>query len=165
MLAALARRPLGLRSARAAARAAGVSPTTASRALQSLRSRGYVVLRDVRAAEGRARGVRIWTVRWSARRWLRIAGEVGRCVLPDPGDAPTVTRVPRRLAHLFWNADVNDLDHIRDGHYIADRILRDGDAQGLAWLAKMLPKEAIAAAACGRGLERRRAALGRVLAG
>jgi hypothetical protein len=59
---------------------------------------------------------------------------------------------------------VEELDIGRDGHYIADRILRNGDAQGLAWLAASVPRAAIASAASGRGLHPRRAALGWVLA-
>lgn len=163
VLAALSRRPLGLRSARAVARAACVSATTASRCLARLRARGYVTHRNVRVAEGRARDVAVWTVRWGSARWLRVAAEIGRCVLPET-DGSRTGRVPRRLAHLFWNVDVDALDPVRDAYYIADRLLRVGDAQGLAWLARAVPREAIVAATRGRGLDARRAALGRVLA-
>ena len=163
VLAALSRRPLGLRSARAAARAAGVSATTASRCLGRLRARGFVMRRTVRVAEGRARDASVWAVAWGSRRWLGVATDVGRCVLPE-ADEPATSRVPRRLAHLFWNVDIDDLDPVRDAHYIADRILRSGDAQGLAWLARHVPHEAVAAAGRGRGLDSRRSALARVLA-
>jgi hypothetical protein len=122
------------------------------------------VVREIRVAEGRARRARIWTIRWGSRAWLRVAGDIGRCVLPEGEGSQRAKSVPRRLAHLFWNVDVEALRVARDGHYIADRILRDGDAQGLAWLARNVRTEAITAAARGRGLERRRASLGRVLA-
>lgn len=163
VLAALSRRPLGMRSNRAVARAAHVSPTTAQRVLRELRRRGYVGRRSVRVAEGRAKDAEIWEVRWGSTRWLRVASRIGRCELPVEDDEQEVG-VPRRLAHLFWNVRVSDLDPVRHGRYIADRILRDGDAQGLAWLARRaVPSEAIAAAAEGRGLDPRRAALGRAL--
>lgn len=163
VLAALSRRPLGLRSVRAVARAAHVSPTTAQRCLRGLQHHGFVAYRTVRVAEGRARDAGLWEIRWGSPVWLRVAGNIGRCELPA-GDAIRHARVPRRLAHLFWNVDVDSLDPVRNGRYIADRILRDGDTQGLAWLATSVPRGAIAAAARGRGLDHRRAALGRVLA-
>lgn len=163
VLAALSRRPLGLGSARAVARAAGTSPTTASRALDTLRRRGYVTRRSLVVAEGRATRAAVWTVRWGSPRWLGVAADIGRCVLPET-EHRRRDRVPRRLAHLFWNVDIRELDPVRDGRYIADRILRDGDAQGLAWLAANIAPKQIAAAARGRGMDPRRAALGRALA-
>lgn len=114
-------------------------------------------------AEGRARDADMWTVRWGSRRWLRVAGGVGRCVRPE-SDEPRDGRILQCLAHLFWNVDLDELDPVRDAHYIADRLLRTGDAQGLAWLARAVPREAIVAATRGRGLDPCRAALGRVLA-
>lgn len=163
-LAALSRRPLGLRSARAVARAAGISPTTAARALRRLERLRYVRQRTVRVAEGRVREARVWTVRWGSPAWCRAASDIGRCVLPAVPTLPRATRVPRRLGHLFWNVEVAALDPRRDARYIADRLLRESDPQGLAWLATAVPTGAIASASRGRGLDRRAAALGRALA-
>lgn len=165
VLAALSRRPLGLRSVRAVARASGLSPTAAADALRLLGERGYVEQRSVRIAEGRARDATVWSVRWRSSAWRRVASQIGLCELPLSRSRPRRShRVPRRLAHLFWNVKVDELDTRRDARYIADRMLRNGDSQGLAWLADSVPREAIAEAARGRGLDPRRAALGRVLA-
>ncbi len=165
VLAALSRRPLGLDSARAAARAAGVSPTTAARALRELAARGYVEQRVEQVVEGRVRDVTVWSVRWGSPEWLAVASDIGRCVLPTARRIARPRRVPRRLGHLFWNVDLAELDVERDGRFIADRILRHDDPQALAWMAVTLRPSDIEAATHGRGLSRRRAAFGRALAG
>jgi len=164
VLAALSRRPLGLSSARAAARAAGVSQTTAARALRELAAKGYVEQRVEQVVEGRVRDVTVWAVRWGSPEWLAVASDIGRCVLPVPRRSARSARVPRRLGHLFWNVDLAELDVDRDGRFIADRILRHDDPQALAWMAVTLRPGDIEAATHGRGLSRRRAAFGRVLA-
>lgn len=164
ILGTLARRPLGLRSARAVGRVAGLSPTAAARALRSLRELGYVEQRTARVPEGRARDVRIWTIRWGSSQWLSVASAAGKCLLPARPAGSVERGVPRRLAHLFWNVDVGALDPPRDARYIADRVLRQDDTQALAWMTTAIPRSAIAAATRGRGLDRRRAALGRALA-
>jgi len=163
-LAALSRRPLGLCSARAVARAGGISPTTAARVLRELAARGYVEQRTERIVEGRVRDAQIWAVRWGSPEWLAVAGDVGRCVLPRPEGSAASRRVPRRLGHLFWNVDLGRLDVERDGRFIADRILRQDDPQALAWMAVTLRTKDIEAATHGRGMSRRRATLGRILA-
>ena len=73
--------------------------------------------------------------------------------------------MPGRLAHLFWNADLAAVDPRTHGSYVASRILRADDCQALGWLARTLHPEAIRAAAAGRGLDPRRAALAHLLAG
>lgn len=164
VLAALSRRPLGLCSARAVARAAGVSPTTASRALRALADAGYVERRTQRVAEGGARDVDVWVVRWGSEQWRRVASDLGRCVLPAPRPDPRQRRLPRRLGHLFWNVDLGQLDVVRDGRLIAGRVLRSDDAQALAWLAATIDPADIEAASRERGLDPKRASLGRLLA-
>ena len=73
--------------------------------------------------------------------------------------------MPERLAHLFWNADLAGVDTRAHGPYVASRILRADDCQALGWLARALHPDAIRAAAAGRGLDPRRAALALLLAG
>ncbi|MGH8905092.1 MAG: MarR family transcriptional regulator [Egibacteraceae bacterium] len=165
VFAALSRRPFGLSSARAVARAAGVSPTTAGRALRVLAASGCIERRTQRVAQGRARDVDVWTVRWGSAPWRAVASEVGRCVLPTPSGQPRERRVPKRLGHLFWNVDLDQLDTARDGWFIANRVLRSDDAQAIAWMAANVAPADIDQAARGRGLDPRRAALGHVLAG
>lgn len=151
-LAALARSPLGLRSARAVARRAVLSPTTAERLLGRLLSAGLVVKERRRFVEGRVTEGDLWQVNWSSRRWSAIAATVGRAVLPRQRAPRGTDRFPRRLAHLVWNAEVATLDRHRHARYLAERMIASADAQGLAWAASALPADALAAAGRLRGL-------------
>jgi hypothetical protein len=182
---ALARRPFGVHSARAVARAAGVSPTTAARALHSLHRDGVVIRRVDDVAAGHVRRVSVWTIDWCSSAWRAIAPDVRRLraaeqATADPGATAAGTtaaaavdgagrrpqrRVPGRLAHLFWNADLAGVDPRTHGSYVASRILRADDCQALGWLARTLHPDAIRAAAAGRGLDPRRVALAHLLAG
>jgi excisionase family DNA binding protein len=172
VLAALGRRPLGLRSSRAVARAAGVSPTTAGRALRRLAERGYVARETVRVTEGEVRDVPVWSVRWTDPAWLRVAAAVGQVVLPvapepkrrRPSSTPGRRRPPARLAHLLWNEDLGSLDVERHAVLLADRILRSEDPEAHAWMVDRLPASAIMEATRTRNLDPRRASLGRLLA-
>ena len=113
VLAALGRRPFGLGSVRAVARASGVSPTTAGRSLRRLVDQGYVARETVRVAEGKARDVTVWTERWAAPSWLRVAAKAGQVLLPAESPAPARASgrgLPARLGHLFWNETPQSLD-------------------------------------------------------
>ena len=88
VLAALGRRPLGLRSARAVARAARVSPTIAGRSLRRLAAQAYVARLTVRVAEGAAKDVAVWVVRWTERPWQQVAGTIGQATLPAEPTPP-----------------------------------------------------------------------------
>jgi hypothetical protein len=181
--AVLSRRPFGVRSTRAVARLAGVSPTTAARALHALARDGIACRRIDEVAEGNVRQLAVWTIEWRSPSWHDIASQVGRVRTEsagqkqhrvEPGVAAAVgraatpalaaLRVPQRLAHLFWNADLSSVDAREHGSYVASRILRADDCQALGWLARHLHPEAIRAAAAGRGLDPRRATLAQVLA-
>jgi DNA-binding transcriptional ArsR family regulator len=80
--AALARRPLGLRSVRAVASTAGISPTTASKVLRVLLDAGLVTRRRERAIEGRGLDVDVWYPALTAPAWLSIDDAVRHTVLP-----------------------------------------------------------------------------------
>jgi DNA-binding Lrp family transcriptional regulator len=162
-LAALGRHPLGMASVRALARAAGLSPTAAGRALRRLSEEGYVERRTVRVVEGRVRELPIWTVRFEAPEWSRVAAAVATAELPRRAARPWPRRVPTRLGHLFWNEDLGRLDPEQDAVLIADRVLRADDPEALAWIREALPAAAIEAASRSRGLDPRRARLGRLL--
>jgi hypothetical protein len=167
VLAALGRRPFGLGSARAVAKAAGVSPTTAGRSLRRLVERGYVAREIARVAEGEARDVTVWTVRWTAPSWLQVAATIGQVILPAPRPAPARAPgrgLPPRLGHLFWNEDPQSLDLDRHAGLAADRILRSDDPEAHAWMLQRLPRKAILQATRTRSLDPRRARLGRLLA-
>jgi hypothetical protein len=149
VLAALARRPNGLRSARAVARAAGVSPTTAAHALQALRRRGLVRHQRILVAEGRAKEVENWSVVWRSPEWRRIAPAIHRTELSEPAlkARRPPRRLPRRLWHLFWDVNPARTDLRRYGDDVARRVLEARDSRALAWLARTMPPEVLQAVA------------------
>jgi len=166
VLAVMNRRPLGLTSARAAAEGGGISPTSASRALARLRDLGYVT-RDVeKLVEGKVVERPIWRIRRSGAPWQQVAPLIRQVVPPEtkaePGNLPR--RVPGRLAHLFWNADLSKVQLPRDARYVAGRILTSNDIQALAWMARSLPHKAIVEASRARGIDKQVQALARNLA-
>jgi excisionase family DNA binding protein len=166
VFAALLRHPLGLRSARAVARAAGISPTTASRALRRLGRAALVRRSRRRAVLGAGTDVDVWGVNVRDRRLGRLGPVLAGVVFPGPpmgGDGDD-RRLPVWLRHLFWNADTRRLDVERDAAYIAGRVLGSEDAQAHAWAAATLPADAFLRAASIRGVQPRRAALARNLA-
>jgi hypothetical protein len=146
VLAALARRPFGLRSARAVARLAGVSPTVAGRALTTLAQSGLVRQRHLIITEGRTREVDNWSVAWRAPEWWLLAPLIARVRLPEssPRSRARVPvglprRLPRRLWHLFWDSHPAGLDPRRHPEYVAARVLEYGDRRALAWLVRTYP--------------------------
>jgi len=165
VLAALGRHPLGLRSVRAVARAAGISPTAAGRVLDRLQRAGLVKRQRRRVVLGRVGEVEVWRVDVAHPRWSRLSPALAGVVLPEqPVGDGSDRKVPRWLRHLFWNVDVDRLEVERDGGFIAGRVLASEDAQAHAWAATALRPEAFLAAASVRGVDPRRAALARNLA-
>lgn len=166
VLAALARRPLGLRSARSVGRVAGISPTAASRTLARLQRTGIVRQRRRRVVRGTVTDLDVWEANITHQRWPELAPVVNRVVLPtlNSPHADHTARVPAWLRHLFWNADVRRVDVERDAAFIAGRVLSSDDAQAHAWAAANLPPDAFERAATIRGTGPRRAALARNLA-
>ncbi len=163
--AALLDRPLGLRSARAVARVAGISPTTASRALHRLQHLSLVRLRRRRVMLGTVTDVEVWEIDVRNQRWGDLAPVLAETVFPEGSDAEAGDgRVPVWLRHLFWNADVHELDSEQDAAYLAGRILASDDALAHGWAAVTLPADAFERAAQMRGVPVRRAALARNLA-
>ncbi len=162
--AVLARRPFGVRSVGEIARLAGVSPSATTRALRRLVRGSVVVRRSDLVAAGRPRRVGVWCIDWRSPGWHGVAARVGQVSLPAASPRRRAARLPQRLAHLFWNAEVDQLDPKVHGHLVASRILRSDDCQALGWLARSLQPTHILAATNGRGLDRRRATLGRLLA-
>ena len=153
VLAALRSAPFGLRSARAVARRAALSPTSAARALESLEGQGLVFRDESMVAAGRAKGRRMASKHPSFA--LVVAG-------PRPRRRPETRaraglhwdlRVPARLRHLFWNTAESQLDVRRAGPYVARRLLREMDLQGLAWGAQALAPQDWQRAAQARGLD------------
>ena len=155
VLAALRNAPFGLASARAVARRSDLSVTAAARALESLRSKRLAELSTQMVAVGTAREVGIWRANLGHPRWPSLdplLAQVQRPVRPSSRrDRPK--RVPARLRHLFWNTAETQLDVGSAGAYIARRLLRTMDLQGLAWGAKTLAPQDWRQAARARGLD------------
>ena len=105
-------------------------------------------------ADGRARRVETWRANARHPRWSSLDPVLAGVVRPprERGDA-RYTRVPARLPHLFWNTAESQLDVRRAGPYIARRLLREMDVQGLAWGAQALSAEDWRRASRARGLD------------
>jgi DNA-binding transcriptional ArsR family regulator len=164
VLAALARAPRGLATARAVARRAGVSPTAASAALRSLAGRGLVRREREWVAAGRAREVELVRANVSAPEWASLAPRLATVRPPARREHLRPRRLPSRLRHLFWNADTARLDLDAHGAYIAERLLSSHDLDGLAWGARALTSADWQRAARNRGLTAQERALAQNLA-
>jgi MarR family len=162
-LAALRNAPFGLVSARAVARRSGLSPTAATRALDSLLTRNLVLRTREAVAAGRAREMEVWRSNVAHPRWSEIDPLLDRVKPPQrPGSA--ADRVPRHLRHLFWNTAESQLDVSHAGAYVARRLLQTMDIQGLAWGAQALAPEDWRQGAKARGLDPKARQLARNLA-
>jgi DNA-binding Lrp family transcriptional regulator len=163
VLAALARSPRGLLSARAVARRARVSPTGAAEAIRALEERGLVEREPVMVALGRAHEAEIIRARPHADAWRDVADSIDTIRLPAARPTPA-RRVPPELRHLFWNTAPGQLDLDRAGGYIARRLIQLGDIDGLAWGAEQLKADDWKHALGARGLDPRKRALAANLA-
>jgi len=164
VLAALARSPRGVSSAREAARRAGVSPTAAGRALARLTAWGLITQTPMMLARGHATEVTVYRVRFGSAEWLALAPAVAKVRIPALDARPRAKRVPPHLLHLFWNTAPAQLDVATSAPYIARRLVTAFDPDGLAWGTANLPASAWEHAAATRGLDPARRALARNLA-
>ncbi len=159
VLAALRKAPLGLVSIRAVARRSTLSPTAAGKALEALLEEGLVTRSDEVVAAGTAKEMVIWRANVGHPRWREISPCLERVELPGrdaSSDCPrrsSDARVPAHLLHLFWNTAPEQLDVESAGPYIARRLLRTMDIQGLAWGAATLRAEDWRAGLSARGLD------------
>lgn len=149
--AALARSPRGVVGARAVARRAAVSPTTAARMLRRLEERGVVKRDSEVEASGRAERVDVWSLDHTHPDIRRTWRDLAR-IRPPRHPADTSSGVPGRLAHLFWTGDVRRLHTDRDAAFIAKRLLDTQDPEGLAWGVANLPPHGWREAARLRGV-------------
>ena len=164
VLAALSRSPRGLASVRETARRAGVSPTAAGRALAKLSAQGIISESPMMLARGRASQAPVFRVRFGTAKWAALAPAVAKVRLPDHTGGRRVKRVPPHLRHLFWNSAPTQLDVATSAPYIARRLIRTDDPDGLAWGAANLSASAWEHAATTRGLDPAHRALARNLA-
>jgi hypothetical protein len=164
VLAALARAPRGLVSVRAVARRGGVSPTAAGTAVRSLSRRGLVRKEREWVASGQAREQELIRADVTAADWPELAPQLAAVALPSGPTEPRPTRLPSRLAHLFWNADPSRIDVRTHGGYLAERLISTSDLDGLAWGRQALTRADWEQAAHNRGLSARQRALAHNLA-
>jgi hypothetical protein len=104
-----------------------------------------------------------WRANLTHARWAELDAALDRVHCPNR-PAPAIDRVPRRLLHLFWNTAESQLDVNHAGGYIARRLLRTMDIQGLAWGVQALEPEDWLNGARARGLDPRVKQLARNLA-
>lgn len=155
VLAELSRRPRGLVSARAVARACGVSPTTAVKAIHSLVAAGLVMERDEVVALGRARRVRSLHANVRHPEWGALLPVLRQVSMPETSRASASAPIPAHLRHVFWNVDDVTLAGItpgEDGPFIASRALTTGDPDLLAFAVATVPRSAWTSAGRLRGL-------------
>lgn len=162
-LAALRDAPFGVTSARALARRAGISPTSAAKALRRLLRRELVTNESRVIAAGHAKRSDVWSANRLAPEWSQLTAQLASVRGPERRSR-TDEQVPTRLRHLFWNADPAQLAVARNGNYIARRLLATMDLEGLAWGARNLRREDWLDAALARGLDDRTRALAANLA-
>ena len=165
VLAALNLHPLGMRSIRAVARSASVSPTTASRAVAHLLAKGLATAGTERVVEGAAVDATVLRVARGSTDWIEIAPAVRTVVLPSRHEQRTPPKaVPQRLWHHFWNAEPSKVRLPFDSDYVAARLLRSDDPQALSWAASNLDAISIGKVARLRGLDDKRRSMIRHLA-
>ncbi|MDA8043979.1 MAG: hypothetical protein M0Z30_01900 [Actinomycetota bacterium] len=154
VLAALASKPRGVRSKRAVARAAGVSPTTVGKVLDVLERNDVVRVEQRVLPEGAAREVNVLALNSASPVWRAVAPDVRRVHLhPEPQSNSDPKTVPVRLRHHFWNSDVASLRLPENADYVASRLLRTNDPDAIVWAAEHLPATAIRKACTIRGMD------------
>lgn len=154
MLAALDRRPLGVRSARAIARDTGLSPTTAGKVLAHLCATGWCNLEVLRLTEGVVVDAPVVSLDRDPR-WSSVSSTVRQTTFPERRPPRGSPRVPRRLWHHFWNAPAAHLSLPEDAEYVAGRLLLSHDPQAIAWAYANVDRATIGRVAGKRGLEQR----------
>lgn len=164
VLAALARSPRGLDSMRSVARRAGVSPTATGAAVRSLTGRGLVRREREWVASGRPQELELIRADVTAAAWPMLAPQLAAASPPAGTAEPRPTRVPTRLRHLFWNADLGRIDLRAHGAYVAERLLATADLDGIAWGLRALTGADWQQAARTRGLSAPERALAHNLA-
>jgi hypothetical protein len=117
-------------------------------------------------AAGRARETTVWRANVQHPRWQGLDSVLARVERPARlGRRKSAERrVPQRLRHLFWNTADSQLDLGHAAPYIARRLLRTMDLQGLAWGAQALSPADWEQAAQARGLDPKVKRLARNLA-
>ena len=165
ILKALLLRPMGLLHVRDVARAASVSPATASTGLARLLAERLVRHDVERVTLGTVQDIPVWRHDLYSSPGSAIVDAVRSVVLPAVMPTGAGPRVPKRLNHLFWNLDRRALDTRRDGKLVANRLLASDDTEALGFLATgAIPPGELERAAATPGIDPSLAAMARNIA-
>jgi DNA-binding Lrp family transcriptional regulator len=139
VLIALSRHPRGLISTRQVAKAAGISPTTASKIVKEMEDRGLVKREIARLFDGSVKDRPVYVLNFLAPEWPDLAKRLARATLADLEEQPRGRRLPPRLAAAFWTGNWRDVDVIADPDYVARRIFSEGrfDPEAVAFLGEL----------------------------
>ena len=143
VLAALSRRPQGLRGVASVAAVAGVDHDEARSALGQLAKRRLVTT-ELQAARGagQRRPVTVWRL-LVGDAWFQVADAVRAVPLPPSGPAPTPDRLPACFEHLFWWGDPASIEFPRDVVFVAEHMLACHDIEAWGWAIATLPAAAL----------------------
>ena len=143
VLAAVSRRPRGLRGVSAVAFVTGLPPADVASALGGLEDRGLVTTDPETGAPPAASPDRtVWRLA-AGDAWFSIADAVRTVELPEPPAAPIPERLPERFAKLFWWGDPALIELPRDAAFVAEHLLTHHDIDAWAWALEVLPTEAL----------------------
>ncbi|MCY4101903.1 MAG: hypothetical protein OXG55_01355 [bacterium] len=142
VLAALARRPLGLAGCASVAVASGVGDGEVRQALGRLEALG-LVSGDVEVVHSRpVRREVVWRLR-VGEQWFAAAPEVQRTPIPTVPPEPMTDRLPQRFHQQFWWGDPSVIRLPRDAAFVAEQLLSCDDIESWAWVISTLPADVL----------------------
>lgn len=154
VLAELSRRPNGLVSFRAIARACAISPAAAAKATRSLVAKNLATETPATVALGRAREVSLVKANVRHPDWSHLLDAL-REIRPATEPVDLMTHLPAHLRHAFWNVDDTTFQRLNlttDAAFIAARALSTSDPNLLSFAASHLKPAAWGPVANLRGL-------------
>lgn len=142
VLAALARRPLGLAGCASVAVASGVGAGEVRQTLARLQSLS-LVSGDVEVVHCRpVRREVVWRLRLGEQ-WFAVAPEVQRTPIPTLPLEPMTDRLPQRFHEQFWWGDPSVIRLPSDAAFVAEQLLSCDDIEAWAWAVSTLPADAL----------------------
>lgn len=142
ILAALARRPLGLAGDISVSVASGVDGSDLLAALERLVGFGLIAASEEIVQSRPLRKETVWTL-CVGDAWFTVAGEVQGTPLPDVPPEPLGDRLPERFRHLFWWGDPSAIRLPRDAAFVAEQLLACHDIDAWGWAITTLPRESL----------------------
>ena len=143
VLAALARRPQGLRGAASVAAAAGIDHDEALGALTQLAERRLVQTNSQPArGAGQPRPITVWRL-LIGDPWFEVADAVRSVQLDPPSPPPHPDRLPAYLEHLFWWGDPASIELPRDAAFVAEHLFACHEIEAWGWAITSLSTKAL----------------------